>query len=552
MYRILEQLRGFCEVMSEYDPEKNRGRAYCEERIPEFMNQWMDYDLVMDRYLKEVVYSEDQKQWRAMMSPAALAQLAAGERPELQFRIRFSDERGVVTWNEVFLARMENGHVAVGIRSTDEPAEYESQSGSEVLERRLRSYMENMPLACCSVKVLLDEQGDPYDFVFTYSNRAHARLEGTKPGELIGKRFYEFFRDTSKEWLRYYYETAYLGVPHVIRQYSPEIRKYLLIYTFQETPGSCGCILQDVTEEKFLEDELEKRQERLRYLLSATTVLAFQYDPQEQVFTAERTEKPLSSHEKLPVGRFLKKAVQSELISAEDADRLQSVLTRIADGEHDVSVEMRLRRSRRMAFRWYKLNFFDYNEPGTHERRILGYMQNIEPVKLKQAELEHEATTDPLTGVLNTRAGQRQVKKRLSSVDVPEYHVVCIMDIDDFKSINDTYGHLAGDAALKTFAQILRKTFRTEDIIFRLGGDEFFIYWASDQDVRENIKQIMERFFRNLAELSPVGIELKSSVGIYAAHGNVRFEQCYQEADQALYDTKRNGKNGYTVRIGEA
>lgn len=75
--------------------------------------------------------------------------------------------------------------------------------------------------------MLLDEDGKPKDFLFTYSNREHDKLEGAGYGELIGRKFYEYFKNGDPKWLKYYYETAYEGIPHVIREYSREIQKEL-------------------------------------------------------------------------------------------------------------------------------------------------------------------------------------------------------------------------------------------------------------------------------------------------------------------------------------
>ena len=67
----------------------------------------------------------------------------------------------------------------------------------------------------------------------------------------LSKEFYRFFKNTDPKWLQYYYETAFLGIPHIIREYSPEIEKDLLIHTFRTEMGHCDCILQDVTKENF-------------------------------------------------------------------------------------------------------------------------------------------------------------------------------------------------------------------------------------------------------------------------------------------------------------
>ncbi len=108
---------------------------------------------------------------------------------------------------------------------TDVGALMRERKRREGEKARRMEYLENMPVAFSSIKMLLDEAGKPYDFRFTYCNRAYDELVGVKAGELIGENFYEFFRDGDPKWLKYYYETAYEGISHVIRSYSPEIQK---------------------------------------------------------------------------------------------------------------------------------------------------------------------------------------------------------------------------------------------------------------------------------------------------------------------------------------
>lgn len=297
-------------------------------------------------------------------------------------------------------------------------------------EKKRISYLENMPVAFCSIKVLLDENGEPYDFQFIYANPAHAKLEGVDTGELIGKNFYEFFENTDRKWLKFYYDTAYLGIPHVIRSYSPEIQKHLLIHTFQIEEGYCECVMLDVTEEHNLTEKLKKSQENLK---------------------------------------------------------------RMAD-------------------------------------------------------------IDPLTGIFNTGAGQRKIQKALSRQKEEKngaYNVMFVMDIDDFKTINDTQGHMAGDKYLVEFAALLEKNFRSEDIIYRLGGDEFVVFLENIEEPEKIISRIMERFKRNVAEAKKQYPLLSSSVGIYVTDRKYAFEHYYEQADRALYLTKAKGKNGYTVLADE-
>mgnify|MGYP001180719430 FL=1 len=413
-------------------------------------------------------------------------------------------------------------------------------------ERRRRAFLENMPVICFTCEVLLDEKGEPYDFMFTYSNRIHAKMMKMDCQELVGKRFYADLHETDRRWLSYYYDTACLGNPHVLKDYNSKTGRYYLVHTFQEQEGICGCIALDITEGFFLERELEKSRENMRYVLKATTDLVFQYDLKRRRFTffkmdKDRSDQSVSAHE------FIGEMVKRGYLCRDYEAEVWKALKKIQDGSHEVFLNIKARKRLKEPFQWYKLAFFDYKELKTHERCVLGYMQNIEQIQTRQEILKREAQTDPLTGILNAREGRRQVKKSLETRGESGCSALFIMDIDDFKRFNDTLGHQAGDETLKVFARILKNTFRAEDIVYRLGGDEFVVFVNHLEDPERIIGIIMERFFRNTRQVEIGGIRLSSSVGVYASSGEHAFEHYYAMADKALYETKHNGKNWYTL-----
>lgn len=123
-----------------------------------------------------------------------------------------------------------------------------------------------------------------------------------------------------------------------------------------------------------------------------------------------------------------------------------------------------------------------------------------------------------------------------------------MLDLDDFKAVNDTYGHLAGDRLLIQFGAILQQLSREEDIVCRFGGDEFAVFLKDLNDAAV-VQRKAELYIKTLWEtlLEPQGYMTASvSIGIAMApqQGN-SFVELYQKADKALYYVKQNGKNGY-------
>ena len=146
------------------------------------------------------------------------------------------------------------------------------------------------------------------------------------------------------------------------------------------------------------------------------------------------------------------------------------------------------------------------------------------------------ANIDPLTGLNNRRI--------LGSIR--NYSGVLILDIDDFKNINDTFGHNAGDSVLKLVANILKTSSRAEDSVCRIGGDEFvIIFMGCSEDV---IKKRGEAICQNVANKGKyLGYNITISVGAAFNEGNQGLEELIDWADKALYESKCDGKNRVKV-----
>lgn len=122
------------------------------------------------------------------------------------------------------------------------------------------------------------------------------------------------------------------------------------------------------------------------------------------------------------------------------------------------------------------------------------------------------------------------------------------MDLDNFKSVNDTYGHMEGDRVLIKFAKALRENADPEDIIARLGGDEFVVFspgYCDRYEVRTKAQRFIRQIERSLVMLGKP-MQVTVSMGIASAPlDGVTYDALYENADRALYSIKNEGKNGY-------
>ncbi|MBR1692764.1 MAG: diguanylate cyclase [Lachnospiraceae bacterium] len=152
------------------------------------------------------------------------------------------------------------------------------------------------------------------------------------------------------------------------------------------------------------------------------------------------------------------------------------------------------------------------------------------------------AQTDSLTGIYN-RATTQKLIENILQLEVSHTHALFMIDVDNFKLINDNYGHIYGDKILKELAEALKTSFGENEIIGRMGGDEFAVFIPQAQRHGE-VLQLGTKLCDYLTARKIQGIQVNCSVGVALApkHGS-GFQQLYKNADKALYMAKSLGKN---------
>jgi diguanylate cyclase len=163
---------------------------------------------------------------------------------------------------------------------------------------------------------------------------------------------------------------------------------------------------------------------------------------------------------------------------------------------------------------------------------------------------KNEASTDSLTRLFNRRSFDKILNKAMALYEKNNLHFsLVILDLDDFKKLNDTYGHQAGDEVLRIFARILQKNMRQEDSAFRYGGEEFAIIASGDK--AENIKLFVDRIRKQVKDHTIIfekkQISFTFSAGISSVSKSSSQEDLINSADQALYHAKKHGKDQVIV-----
>ncbi len=184
--------------------------------------------------------------------------------------------------------------------------------------------------------------------------------------------------------------------------------------------------------------------------------------------------------------------------------------------------------------------------------RMFVYRQNIDAEKRQEERLQAMARTDEMTGLLTKTATRRYIDRLLANAPSGRF-AFFILDIDQFKSANDRFGHAFGDSVITSLSDLLRRAFPPGELIGRIGGDEFAVFLPVPD--RQWVEQQAESLVRALRRTHTADggdtWEISVSIGIALAPDHGRdFETLYRHADTALYETKARGRDGWTIYGG--
>jgi diguanylate cyclase (GGDEF)-like protein/PAS domain S-box-containing protein len=199
--------------------------------------------------------------------------------------------------------------------------------------------------------------------------------------------------------------------------------------------------------------------------------------------------------------------------------------------------------------RWCELASSLVRDADGRPQHVLAYVVDITRHKRSQAALRDLATRDPLSGLANRRWFELQFARHLRTcaTEGPRGALV-VMDLDNFKRVNDTFGHQAGDRLVIEVAVTLRKHLRERDLVARLGGDEFAVV-LHDGDYRaaESVARKLVLAVRDEVNNGEGGVTVSLGVTPFDLVGVANARDALRSADAAMYTVKRSGRNGYAV-----
>lgn len=192
---------------------------------------------------------------------------------------------------------------------------------------------------------------------------------------------------------------------------------------------------------------------------------------------------------------------------------------------------------------WVELVAHTFREQFTENAYALLYLKDKDTQIRRELAQQDAARRDPLTQVYNRNAFRNEVEQYVMVSEGTRTGILLLMDIDKFKSINDQYGHLEGDKALKYLTGLLQKIFRSGDLVGRLGGDEFLVFLKGDFD-RSILEERLEELAAQLRQYDKVPITCSIGITFISTEG-FSYEESLRQADQALYRCKERGRGGF-------
>lgn len=309
------------------------------------------------------------------------------------------------------------------------------------------------------------------------------------------------------------------------------------------------CSVTDVTEMVETQAMLRREQRRLKTVMECTQDVIYEYyidDDRMTLYRANGTNK-MNEEAWYSYENFSTLAMEKNIIFKEDI----FLLYPLWKGKEFDRIELRMRAGKKSKeFVWVEMmGAILHDETGRPEVSI-GIIRNIDEAKQKTLALKKKAERDSLTGLYNHSALRAQIDSYLEDGGGKEkINALVVIDLDDFKMVNDTYGHRFGDKVIKEVAQMLSDTFGENDIIGRIGGDEYLVFCKDMLEmtvIKEKLAGLFECFENN-----PIGLKdkyiVKASVGVAVSpQDGTNYKKLFDRADRNMYTVKRSGKNTYT------
>ncbi len=310
------------------------------------------------------------------------------------------------------------------------------------------------------------------------------------------------------------------------------------------------CNITDITKMKKLQMQIEEEKERYEIVEEISDNILFNYDVVSDVF--ECSAKNLhGAKSRASIENAIENFTYGDIVDHRDVPVLIEALSNALSGKKINVFDARITNDRGDGV-WHRIKFAVIYDSNGNAIRFIGTLTDVDKEKKEKTRLISQAETDQLTGFLNKLSTSLKISELLKAKP-KEKGALLFLDIDDFKKLNDTYGHHEGDAFLRQFSAKLSIRFGANDTLGRVGGEEFVLFISGEGDDDNSIREKAENTATDILKICR-GVKLETidekefscSIGIalYQKDGDT-YAQLYEKADKAMYHVKKTGKNNY-------
>ncbi len=293
---------------------------------------------------------------------------------------------------------------------------------------------------------------------------------------------------------------------------------------------------------------LQSAVDRNQVIIDQSGDIVFEWDLQSDTMYCSPRWKDIFGYTPLSLNYGAQMGIATHF-HPDDLPTVRNAVEQIKEDKSTISVEVRIADAN-AKYLWMKIIATAYLDENGVLGRIVGIIQDIDTRKRAELALIERAEHDALTKLLNKASSQHLVEEYLAKRAEDSLSAMLILDLDNFKLINDRYGHLYGDTVLSQCGAALKKLFRSHDIIGRIGGDEFLVFLCNIPNaelVHSRCALLLETLQALLKKNVP-DLNVSCSIGaaLVPEHG-VGYTDLFRRADEALYRSKNRGKNTYTI-----
>lgn len=310
------------------------------------------------------------------------------------------------------------------------------------------------------------------------------------------------------------------------------------------------CNITDITYTKKLQMQLRDEKERYEIVEEISDDIMFNYDVVSDVFEcSSKILKGIGTRTRIE--NAIESITYGDMLDHRDVPAFIMALSNALSGKKLNVFDARLINNHGDGV-WHRIKFAALYGDDGNAVRFIGTMTDIDKEKKEKSRLISRAETDQLTGFLNKISTSMKINEILREYPGDE-GVLLLLDLDDFKKLNDTYGHQAGDNFLREFTSKLFLESRSNNVLGRIGGEEFVVYVSKKKDSDGSLEDLAIEVAQGILEYcrevrldNQPDKEFTCSVGValYPQDGT-SYMELYKKADSAMYEVKRNGKNNY-------